>query len=327
MKADSKEQAIQTEELKEARETTLQEQDIHIDNSKETKADQRSGFFKSSEQEHQSKEEEKDGDMTGQPSPGQLLGKAWWFCTPDWPPREYDYSKDLEKELLQKVDLMDWESVPDIDLKTKKQKVFEIPFHPGLFQDNQGKTWDLKPREKCPTYQNLLGKSLWELLTLYATAMKSELHKFKEKMSHLLKKDFERSVIGSGEAVKNSSLFSPSPSFLFRTWWYWCCDWPLEDFKDDPQTELNELEWRVVNLHDWEKEPLEDNNEFVKAFEVPLHPKVYQNGYESVLNCKPVKLAEKTKTLKSKSFTELMELYLKAMEAKIEEFIQDYAQF
>ena len=83
--------------------------------------------------------------------PGRRLARTWWFCTLDWPSPTHDYTSDFERLSLRKVELEDWDNEPnivsqgDLDISLKefaqffvgRSKVFEIPFHRGVFQDAQ----------------------------------------------------------------------------------------------------------------------------------------------------------------------------------------------
>lgn len=41
--------------------------------------------------------------------------KRWWYCMPDWPPVDYDYSEKLKENQLRKVELALWKLEPNFD--------------------------------------------------------------------------------------------------------------------------------------------------------------------------------------------------------------------
>lgn len=42
--------------------------------------------------------------------------KRWWYALPDWPPKDFDYGPQLEKNNLRKVDMKHWK----IELEEKE---------------------------------------------------------------------------------------------------------------------------------------------------------------------------------------------------------------
>ena len=60
--------------------------------------------------------------------------KRWWYCMPDWPPKDDDYAKKLQKRNLREVLLEEWRISPEeVD---GKRKVYQIPGYQGLFRDS-----------------------------------------------------------------------------------------------------------------------------------------------------------------------------------------------
>lgn len=68
---------------------------------------------------------------------GQLLhllgvfgAVRWWYAWPQWPPEDFDYSKELEKRKLKWVSLEEYEDLDDVD-KNGYTKVYQISAFPG----------------------------------------------------------------------------------------------------------------------------------------------------------------------------------------------------
>jgi len=75
--------------------------------------------------------------------------KRWWYCLPEWPPANFDYTAELLKRNLRKVDFKYFRIEKDIDdkglmifVRSSKttlglKKVYEIPSYPGVFKNAQ----------------------------------------------------------------------------------------------------------------------------------------------------------------------------------------------
>lgn len=103
----------------------------------------------------------------------QLLIR-WWYVLPDWPPADYNYEEELKKRKLKLVPLEEYEDEEDID-KNGFRKVYEISAFPGIFRDALGNAYDLRDKETCPCFNNLIKKSDHELLELICQAIKNQI--------------------------------------------------------------------------------------------------------------------------------------------------------
>ncbi len=43
--------------------------------------------------------------------------KRWWYCLPDWPPKDFDFNAELTKNKLKLVEISKWRQTPEIDEK------------------------------------------------------------------------------------------------------------------------------------------------------------------------------------------------------------------
>lgn len=100
--------------------------------------------------------------------------KRWWYCCPDWPPVGYNYSKDLAEKQLRRVEQKYWRIEPEIDA-TGCRKVYEVASFPGVFRTSKGETFDLRPHDTCPSYENFKKKSILELCELLVTALRNQI--------------------------------------------------------------------------------------------------------------------------------------------------------
>ncbi|CRG93508.1 conserved Plasmodium protein, unknown function [Plasmodium gallinaceum] len=103
----------------------------------------------------------------------QLLIR-WWYVLPDWPLPDYNYDEELKKRKLKLVSLEEYEDKEDID-KDGFRKVYQISAFPGVFRDAMGKAYDLRDKNTCPCYNNLIKKTDYELLELICEAIKNQL--------------------------------------------------------------------------------------------------------------------------------------------------------
>jgi len=133
--------------------------------------------------------------------------KRWWYCLPDWPPTGHDYSLELAKNKLRKVDQKYWRIEPETDANGNR-KVFELPSYPGFYKNSKGETIDLRPKENCPSFSNLKTKSILELCELLVTALKNQVDALEKspncdnELLNQLKKDLSKAE-RSYEAQKN----------------------------------------------------------------------------------------------------------------------------
>jgi len=121
-----------------------------------------------------------------------------------WPPLNVDYNTALKERKLKKIDLNVWKLHPEEDEHGVK-KVFEVTGYPGLYKNESGELFDVRPKEGCPCKDTLMAKNEKELAGMLATALKNQLealknaeHTDKELVSEL-QKELQR-------AEKNHSL-------------------------------------------------------------------------------------------------------------------------
>ena len=63
---------------------------------------------------------------------------------------------------MRQVDPTEFRTAPDFDGITKLKKVYPIDYFEGIFRDNDGNTYDLRPRESMPSLTNFQRKSMGE---------------------------------------------------------------------------------------------------------------------------------------------------------------------
>jgi hypothetical protein len=98
----------------------------------------------------------------------------WWYALPSpWPPVDYDYSTKLREHGLRRVDQSRFKSEPEV--VDGLRKVYEIESYAGLFKDMQGRSYDLRPQETCPSLNNFLKKDRSELQVLLMKAYEEQL--------------------------------------------------------------------------------------------------------------------------------------------------------
>ena len=76
----------------------------------------------------------------------------WYYAMPPWPPENYDYGPALRAAGLRRVEPKNWKMEPEE--KDGLRKVLELEAFEGRFKDSQGKNYDLRPRESCPSLNN-----------------------------------------------------------------------------------------------------------------------------------------------------------------------------
>ncbi|TNV80126.1 hypothetical protein FGO68_gene9975 [Halteria grandinella] len=131
-----------------------------------------------------SKEERKIAPKAQQSKPSSGANKdhvlyeflvRWNYALPSpWPPVDYDYSQRLKERNLRKVDIARFKHEADVDAEGRL-KVFEVEHYQGIFKDAKGKTYDLRPKDTCPSYSNFAKKDKLELQTLLMKAYEQQL--------------------------------------------------------------------------------------------------------------------------------------------------------
>ena len=94
------------------------------------------------------------------------LLKRWWYSMPKWPPENYDCSEQLRTNKLRVVNVADWKKEPNVD-ENNFAKCFELPGFKYVFFDCNNKTYDFRPSENKPSFNNLINFpeiKLWEFL-------------------------------------------------------------------------------------------------------------------------------------------------------------------
>jgi len=87
----------------------------------------------------------------------------WNYALPSpWPQVDYDYSQKLKDNNLRVVDFTRFKHEADVDAQGR-MKVYDIDNYAGIFKDAKGKTYDLRPKESCPSYSNFAKKGKLEL--------------------------------------------------------------------------------------------------------------------------------------------------------------------
>ena len=98
----------------------------------------------------------------------------WWYCMPDWPPADYDYSKILERQKLRVVTLDAWEEAPEID-SAGRIKCYALSQYKGLYRDTKERLHDLRPSEGKPCFARLINLSERTLCDLLLTALRKQI--------------------------------------------------------------------------------------------------------------------------------------------------------
>jgi len=100
------------------------------------------------------------------------FAKRWWYALPEWPPADFDYSAMLKANKLRKVDVVRWKMEPEED-ELGYKKVYELETFKGVFKDVTGHTYDMRPRESCPSVNNFLKMDKPKLQQLLLRALES----------------------------------------------------------------------------------------------------------------------------------------------------------
>lgn len=125
----------------------------------------------------------------------QLLCR-WWFSAPykanDWPPQEESwYIKELEKKKLRKVEIPEWDWVPEEDVNGLR-KVYELSQFRGLFRNSAGELVDMRPKETCPCFTNFMQKDMIILCDMLMSAYENQMKELLEKSKYDVKNVADR---------------------------------------------------------------------------------------------------------------------------------------
>eukprot|EP00392_Amoebophrya_sp_AT5.2_P014245 g14392.t1 len=98
----------------------------------------------------------------------------WWFVFPQWPPKDHDYTKALEKRGFSEVAIKDWLKAPQTD-ENGLSKVYQLTNFPGRFRNNEEDLIDLRPAKSCPCFLNLQRHSTEQLLAWLRRAYENQI--------------------------------------------------------------------------------------------------------------------------------------------------------
>ena len=102
----------------------------------------------------------------------------WWYAI-SWPPENYDVSEKLKENKLRNVQISDWKKEPKI--KDDLKKCIELSGYKYVFMDYDGKTYDFRPEELKPSYNNLIKLPEIKLQEYLVVALKKQLEQLEEK--------------------------------------------------------------------------------------------------------------------------------------------------
>ena len=120
------------------------------------------------------------------------LLKRWWYALPAWPPENFDTSEKLKENNLRLVKIIDWKKEPKFD-KDNLEKCFELPGYKYVYLNNDGKIFDLRPKEGMPSYNNLIKLPDVKLHEYLAKALKGQLEVL-EKKNSINEKELRQSI-------------------------------------------------------------------------------------------------------------------------------------
>lgn len=99
----------------------------------------------------------------------------WWYVIPAWPPQDPAwYEPLLEARKLRRVEIQEWEWVPDVDDKGR-EKVYELSQFRGLFRKADGTPVDLRPQDTIPSHNNFMRKETVELYSMLVMAYENQI--------------------------------------------------------------------------------------------------------------------------------------------------------
>ncbi|CDW86334.1 UNKNOWN [Stylonychia lemnae] len=101
------------------------------------------------------------------------ISVRWNYVLPPWPPANYDYGYALKQNNLRRVELKNWKMEPEE--KDGLKKVFELETFSGYFKDSMGNSYDLRPRELCPSLNNFERMDKGKLQNLLLQAYENQL--------------------------------------------------------------------------------------------------------------------------------------------------------
>jgi hypothetical protein len=84
----------------------------------------------------------------------------------------------LKQQALRKVDIAKWKSEPSVVDGLKK--VYEVQGYEGIFKDEEGKLWDLRNKDMCPSRSNFMAKSIKDVSELLKKAYQAQLDVLKK---------------------------------------------------------------------------------------------------------------------------------------------------
>ncbi|KRX04120.1 hypothetical protein PPERSA_08335 [Pseudocohnilembus persalinus] len=139
------------------------------------------------ERERESKIKEKKSfvrvsDNTGLSKRDELIYDVlirWWYCMPEWPPKNYDYQSKLIKLQLKPYEYKNFRNAKDIDQNGFK-KVYYIEGYEGCYKDKDGNFIDLRPVEGKPCYSEFKKKTDAELKQMLKAALEEQIKQLEQ---------------------------------------------------------------------------------------------------------------------------------------------------
>lgn len=104
--------------------------------------------------------------------------QRWWYALDDWPPQDFDYSKVLREKKLRLVNKENW-SIEPVMNDEGFEKVLALAGYTGLFVNNIGNVFDLRPTQSCPSFDNLFAKSYQEVKEILVKALSNQIEQLK----------------------------------------------------------------------------------------------------------------------------------------------------
>jgi len=129
----------------------------------------------------------------------------WWYALPPWPPENYDISQKLIKNNLRLINSQDWKKEPKFD-ENGLEKCIELPGYKYVMLTSEGKTFDFRPEEGKPTYNNFIKMPRKKILGLLMKALEkqmSELNKRQKVVEVNLRKQVRNKLIKVQNMYKN----------------------------------------------------------------------------------------------------------------------------
>ena len=128
----------------------------------------------------------------------------WWYALPHWPPENHDISLKLKENKLRLINIQDWKKESKYD-ENGFEKCFELPGYKYILLDSNGKTYDFRPQEGKPTYNNLIKLPRKKICGLLIKALQNQLSEInqRKKVSEFeLKQNIKNKLLQAQEINK-----------------------------------------------------------------------------------------------------------------------------